>query len=139
MNDTPPPPGPAKRLPLDTVLRHWGVAILLVGLASAALVYVFASDDSSAGAADRITGAKMYQHNLELMGGKAAVYADRFDRWFASLWQGRTLAYTVAVIAIAIAVACFWVAHLLSTPLAVNRSPAASSPPDRPSDRSPPR
>ncbi len=130
---------PAKRLAPDAVARYWGAAILLVGLASAALVYVFAPDDSGAGAADGVAGGKMYQHTLELMGGKAAVYADRFDQWFASLWQGRTLAYTLAVLAIAIALACFWVAHLLSTPLPVNRSPAASSPPDRPSDRSPPR
>lgn len=138
MSDT-PPTNSAKRQPPDAIARYWGVAILLVGLASAALVYVIAPDDLSAGAADGVAGGKMYQHTLELMGGKAAVYADRFDRWFASLWQGQTLAYTLAVLTIAIALACFWVAHLLSTPPPVNRYPAASSPPDPPSDRSPPR
>jgi hypothetical protein len=138
MTDT-PPREPAKRSPPDAIARFWGVAILLVGLASAALVYVLAPDDSGAGAAGGVASGKMYQHTLELMGGKAAVDADRFDQWFASLWQGRTLAYTLAVLALAIALACFWVAYLLSTPPPVNRSPAASSPPDPPSDQSLPR
>jgi len=51
------------------------------------------------------------------MGGKFAVYADQFNQWFASLWQGRALAYTVAVLAVAIALMCFLAGRLMSAPL----------------------
>jgi len=39
---------------------------------------------------------KAYQHNLRLMGGNAAVLFDDVNRWFAGLWRGRALAFTVA-------------------------------------------
>jgi hypothetical protein len=103
--------------PLHAVIYYWGVAILLVGLVGAALIYVFAADDGDTDRASEITSGRMYKHNLELMGGKFAVYADQFNQWFAGLWHGRPLAYTVAVLAVAIALGCFWVARLMSVPL----------------------
>lgn len=44
------------------------------------------------------------------------VYMAEFDQWFSGLWHGRPLAYTIAVLAVAIALACFWVAWLMSPP-----------------------
>lgn len=105
-----------QRWPLHVVIYAWGAAILLVGLAGAALIYMFAADDRDTELAREITGGRMYQHNLELMGGKFAVYADQFNQWFSSLWHGKSLAYTVAVLVVAIALVCFWVAHLVSLP-----------------------
>jgi hypothetical protein len=104
------------RRPPHAVIRCWGVTILLVGLIGAGLIYVFAADDRDTDLAGEITSTRMYQHNLELMGGKFAVYADQFNQWFSSLWHGKPLAYTVAVLAVAIALVCFWVAYL-SVPL----------------------
>jgi hypothetical protein len=106
-----------QRRPLHAVIYYWGVAILLVGLVGAALIYVFAADDGDTDRASEIVSGRMYKHNLELMGGKFAVYADQFNQWFAGLWHGRPLAYTVAVLAVAIALVCFWVARLMSVPL----------------------
>jgi hypothetical protein len=106
-----------QRRPLHAVIYYCGVAILLVGLVGAALIYVFAADDGDTNLASEIASGRMYKHNLELMGGKFAVYADQFNRWFAGLWHGRPLAYTVAVLAVAIALVCFWVARLMSVPL----------------------
>ena len=103
--------------PLHAVVYYWGVAILLVGLVGAALIYVFAADDGDTDRASEIASGRMYKHNLELMGGKFAVYADQFNQWFAGLWHGRPLAYTVAVLAVAIALVCFWVARLMSVPV----------------------
>lgn len=118
MSDPHPPNAPAKqRRPLYAVIYCWGVAILLVGLAGAALIYVFAADDGETDLAGEITSGRMYGHNLELMGGKFAVFEDRFNQWFAGLWHGRSLAYTVAVLAVAIALACFLAARLMSEPL----------------------
>ena len=98
------------------VFHYCGWAVLLVGFASAAFIYVFAADDGEADAVREITSGRMYQHNIELMGGKFAILSEEFNQWFASLWHGRTLAYTVAVLAIACALICFWVARLISTP-----------------------
>ena len=106
-----------QRRPLHSVIHYWGVAILLVGLVAAALIYVFAADDGDTDLAGEIASGRMYQHNLELMGGKFAVYAAWFNQWFAGLWHGRPLAYTVAVLAVAIALVCFWVARLMSVPV----------------------
>jgi len=96
------------------VAYYCGAAILLVGFVTAAIVYVFAGDDSDADAAAEVANARMYQHNLEVIGGKFAVYLDEFNRWFASLWHGRALAYTLGVLAIAIAALCVWVGDLMS-------------------------
>ena len=118
MSDPHPQDVPAEqRRPPHTASYYWGVAILLVGLVGAALIYVFAADDGDADLAGEITSARMYRHNLELMGGKFAVFADQFNQWFAGLWHGRSLAYTVAVLAFAIALMCFWVDRAMSKPL----------------------
>jgi len=57
---------------------------------------------------------KSDRRNVELYGGTAAVVADALNRWFAGLWHGRPLAYTLAVLAIGIALACFLAARHLS-------------------------
>jgi len=112
-----PPDTPTEHRPPRRPLIHYaGVAILVAGLVSAALIYAFATDDPDAEAAAEIASSRAYQHNLELMGGKFALLSTEFDDWFASLWRGRPLAYTVAVLSIAVAGVCFWVAHV-SAPL----------------------
>lgn len=111
-----PQQAPARR-PLHDVIYYWGMAILAIGLVSAALIYAF-TDDRDTDASSEIASGRMYEHNIELMGGKLAIYMDRFNDWFAHLWHGRPLAYTVAVLAIAIALVCFWIAHLTSVPIA---------------------
>jgi len=85
------------------------VAILVVGLVSAALIYAFATDDADAEAAAEIASGRAYQHNLELMGGKFALLSVEFDDWFASLWRGRALAYTIGVLSVALAGVCLWI------------------------------
>ena len=93
-----------------------GVFILLAGLGAAAFVFFSADDeaaDDAAGGGVYVISprdSKRYRHDVELLGGKAAVLADDFNRWFAGLWQGRRLAWTLAVLAIGGALACFWLA-----------------------------
>ena len=43
---------------------------------------------------------KKYLHDLEVYGGKANVVAAQFREWFDSLWRGKPLAYTVAVLTV---------------------------------------
>src|SRR5271169_717942 len=101
-----------QRQPLHARICYGGVAVLLVGLVSAALIYIFAADDAGADPVGEIASGRVYEYNIERIGGMSAVYAARFNRWLASLWQGRPLAYTVAVLAVAIALVCFAVARM---------------------------
>ena len=43
---------------------------------------------------------KKYLHDLEEFGGKANVLAVEFQEWFASLWHGKRLAFTVAAMTV---------------------------------------
>jgi uncharacterized membrane protein len=104
-----------KRRPLHEIINLWGVAVLVVGLASAVLIYVFAAEDRDADAAREIASGRMYEHNLEVIGGKLNVYLAQFNDWFASRWHGTSLALTITILSVAIALGCFWVAHLIAT------------------------
>jgi hypothetical protein len=105
------------------IFRYWGLGALVVGLMGAALIYAFATDDGDAEAAREIASARMYQHNIELMGGKFAVLSAEFNQWFAGLWHGKPLAYTVGVLAVAIALVCFWIDRHESSPLPHDTDP----------------
>lgn len=79
--------------------RTWITAafILLVGWTIAAVVYVTAAPPA---AEDDLLyeweNSRRYQRELEQFGGKAVVFATELNRWFASLWEGRNLAFTIA-------------------------------------------
>jgi hypothetical protein len=87
-------------------------AILLVGLGGAVAIYLTAGEapvDSFA----EFENSKKFAYELERMGGKAAIAANEFNKWFAGLWHGETLAYTVAVITIIIAAGYYFIATSL--------------------------
>ncbi len=96
-------------------------AILLAGLVSAILIYRAAVNESSDDSSYEIVGGfmypgggaynKKYVHDLQVYGGNAAMLADRFMRWFAGLWHGTSLAYTVACIAFLLSFVVFVVAN----------------------------
>jgi len=101
---------------------YWIAAcVLFFGLAGSALVYLNAGDDRSdaigyefvGGQAYVITAqdSKVYRHDLERFGGKAAVFADDLNRWFVSLWSGKRLAYLLATLSTGIALVCLRVAR----------------------------
>jgi hypothetical protein len=82
--------------------------VAAVGLFGALLIYLTAGEDSDIdenfqifivdGKTYRIPLAdtKMYRRELQRFGGEAAVVFDEFNRWFAGLWRGRSLAITLA-------------------------------------------
>lgn len=98
-----------------------GIIILLVGLGGAAWIYITAGNDANGVLGYEIIGgqaysispedSKMYRHDLELFGGKAAVFADQFNRWFAGLWHRKSLAFIVAFIAIFTSLVVFYFAN----------------------------
>src|SRR5512141_1345777 len=106
-----------KNTGMQTILRSIAVIVLIFGLGSALLIYLTADN-----AADGIPGyepqdSKMYIHDVELYGGKVNVIVSEFVHWFVRLWQGRTLAYTVACITIVISFGFFFAADNLQSDL----------------------
>jgi hypothetical protein len=95
--------------------------VLIVGLASAVIVNMTAANEPGDVVSYRIVAgqvfattandSKQYRHDLERFGGKAAILADDFNRWFAGLWKGKRLAYTLLVLSTGCALVCFWGAH----------------------------
>lgn len=95
----------------DPLGRHRLItaAIVLTGACSAVVIYLTAAklpDDPFA----EFEKSKKFAHELERMGGKAALAAHDVNRWFAGLWQGETLAYTVLFITAVVAAVYYVVA-----------------------------
>jgi hypothetical protein len=106
---------------LRTCLNFISAVILLAGLGSAILIYHAARSDSGAVLGYEDAGgsvypimpedSKQYLGGLALYGGTANVLADEFRRWFAGLWHGKSLAFTVGCIAIFISSGVFYAAN----------------------------
>jgi len=113
------PPGDFR---LQRRLRRAGAIVLGVGLSAAALVYVGAPASADGDATSyRIAGGQSFAQDtndsrelqqLERLGGKSEVMMFQFQRWVASLWHGRRLAWTLAVISGLVALLCFHLASL---------------------------
>ena len=82
--------------------------------------------------------SKKYLHELRVMGGKANVAFAEFEAWLASLWQGETRAFTVAVIVVFVTLAFRFVAARpdLYAPVAADPPPPVP-PPSRPASKAP--
>ena len=105
-----------------TFLTFLSGAILIVGLIGAALIYR-AAVNRAPNALGYVQGdgsvypvmpedSRIYLHDMEMYGGKANVLAAELTRWFSGLWQGKSLAYTVAVISVLLALGVFSAARL---------------------------
>ncbi len=122
-----------KSMRLRKFLYLSSAVILLVGLSSSIVIYRATMNDSTTDSSYEFIGGfvypgeggytKKYVHDLQLYGGNAAVLADEFMRWFAGLWQGESLAYTVGFITVALSFVLFLIAR--STPSGI-----AGCPPD---------
>jgi hypothetical protein len=106
-----------KKTDLQARLYASCIIVLLVGLGSAALIYLTAEDVPESNVRYEIidgvaypvspSTSKTYLRDLRRFGGKAAVLFDEFNRWFADLWQGKSLAITIAWISIFVALGIF--------------------------------
>lgn len=108
---------------LDQQMRLYliSAAILILGLNSSLLIYLTAGNDYKSVLGYEIVGgkaylttpenSKKYVHDLKVMGGNAAVFADKFNRWFIGLWHGASLAVTIACIATFISLGFFLAAR----------------------------
>lgn len=115
-----------KILPSRKFFNLLSVIILVIGLASAALIYQRAGNtpygvlgyEFADGTIYPIMpqDSKMYRHNLEVYGGKFNVIMDDFRRWFLGLWHGKSLAFMIAGASLIISFGLFYVVNYLPRP-----------------------
>jgi hypothetical protein len=98
--------------------------ILGIGLAAAAVAYVAAVASPANPLAEQLE-SKKYLHDLEMYGGKANILAAQFRDWFAGLWSGTNLAWTIAVLTILTVL----VYRFFAVPLEDEEDDAAAPPP----------
>src|SRR4051812_9484606 len=97
-----------------------GALVLALGLGSAALIYTNAEDSADIAIGYEVVNgvtypiaardSKAFQHDVRLYGGKFALLSDEFTDWFASLWHGRKLAFTVAALSVVVSAGLILVA-----------------------------
>ncbi|MGA2548533.1 MAG: hypothetical protein ABSF50_00165 [Burkholderiaceae bacterium] len=93
-------------------LRLASMIVLAIGVCAAALVYLTREPtDANILGYQIINGVsypvttsddRRYQFEVERMGGKMGLLIAQFNDWFTGLWHGRTLAYTLGVITVAV-------------------------------------
>ena len=99
-------------------LTLWSIAVAVVGLCSALVIYVTAGETVDLEGSEIVmvdgkaypvplADSRMYRRELQRFGGKAALLFDDFNRWFAGLWHGRSLAVTVVWITAFISLGLF--------------------------------
>lgn len=91
----------------ERLIRRRALAIFLVGLAVAAVIYARTAPDPDDPLGYYSLTSKKNLQAMEEMGGKANLLASEIRQWFAGLWHGRNLSYTVAVLS-AMASYAFW-------------------------------
>jgi len=92
------------------LVRRAGLAVAVVGLLLAAAAWVHAGPDDEIDAVEH----RREMQQLERLGGTASVRAAEFDQWLSSLWHGRRLALTLAVLGLVVGGACWRVGALMS-------------------------
>ena len=91
------------------LVRRIGLSLAVLGLVSGAIVYVSASSGPDADPVAR----EREMRELARLGGTASVQTVKFDQWMGSLWHGQRLAFTLALLGLAIGGACWHVGGLM--------------------------
>jgi hypothetical protein len=103
----------AKHSPFQKRLYLAGVVALLAGLLAAVVIYAITPAPDSAVSMYSIADPR-YQIELQRIGGDAAVMMAQLHQWFDSLWHGKALAYTVAVLGALVAGICFFIGYFFA-------------------------
>jgi len=93
----------------QTLFRLIIATILILGLGSAILIYLFAEPAPGSPLGYEPEESKRYVHDMLLYGGKANLLASEFIQWFDGLWHGKRLAFTLACITLLLAGAFLYV------------------------------
>jgi hypothetical protein len=104
--------------------------VMVAGLGASVAVYLSAEQVERLAFANETGGGqvyvpnpsetKLYRRDLALFGGKFAIMADDFHRWFASQWEGKRLAWTTACLSLGVALLLLRVASRMRHPKRYN-------------------
>jgi len=97
-------------MPKPLVVQRLGLAIAALGLVAAAAVHFTATADDAADPVEH----RREMREVERLGGTATVRTVEFDQWLSSLWHGRGLAVTLAVLGLAVGGACWKIGGLMA-------------------------
>jgi hypothetical protein len=98
-------------------LRWLAYAIVFIGLGSAVFLYATTSPPPQYPLGYDPFASKKYVRELEVYGGKINIVAVEFRQWCASLWRGKPLAYTIALLTILLASLLWYMGSLVSSHL----------------------
>jgi len=100
----------------EPLMRRIAVAVLVIGLSVAAVVFVMTPAETERENAGvqlaSASNSKQVRLEVERYGGKTAVLAAEFSEWADGLWRGRRLAGTLAGLAVVVSLLCFLAARL---------------------------
>jgi hypothetical protein len=82
-------------------------AILVAGLGAALLLFLLAELPSANPLGDP-GDSKLYVHDMLLYGGKTNLVMGEFMEWIGSLWHGKRLSVTIAVLTLLLAAAFYY-------------------------------
>lgn len=102
-----------RRGSLEARLYLAAALFLCAGIVGGIVIYALAPAPDTAAQFYGMANSPQYVQQLQQIGGTAEVALAGFHQWFDSLWHGKPLAYTVAVLCIAAAVACFLAGHFI--------------------------
>ena len=103
-------------------LRLLSYVLCTIGLCIAIVIYVTTSPPPPQ-PYDPFT-SKKYLRDLEIYGGKINILAVELRQWFASLWHGKPLAYTIACLTLMLS-SLLW---FMGFPSASHHEPPADQP-----------
>ncbi len=99
---------------LHARLHRAALVVLAIGMVAATSIWFLApsasGDAVSASGLSAVGAGAMTQREefeIEKVGGKAAVYVAKFDRWLTRLFHGKNLAGLIAVISLLVAFVCW--------------------------------
>lgn len=99
-------------------MNRISLALLLLGFASAGLIYAFAPPPVTDAFGNDPLNEKRYRRQLRVIGGQANQLSADFIDWLGGLWAGENLAYTVAVLTVVATGGFRFVAVRLASPAA---------------------
>jgi len=107
--------------------RAGSLAILLLGLTASLAIFLTAKPPAPNPLGYEPEDSKQYLRDMEVYGGKTNLIASEVREFLASLWHGKRLALTVAVITLVAA----WAYHYFSIPLSPESHTGSADPGDR--------
>jgi len=109
-------------MPAHHFVQRLGLAIIALGLAAALAIRFTAAADVDA-ETDQVAQQRETRE-LQRLGGTATVQTVKFDQWLDSLWHGKRLAGTLAVLGLLVGGACWKIGGLMSEDAGADDTPA---------------